>query len=536
MDMAQSFQVAPPDSFVFTKPNEWPKWIRRFERYLLASGLDGKPDAMQVNALVYAIADEADDIMAGFGLTEEEREVYQTVKTKFDEHFVVRRSTLFERAKFNRRCQEEGENVDRYITSLFCLAEHCEYGALHDEMIRDRIVVGIVDSSLSLKLQLDSKLTLKKPIDAARQSEAAKREQAQMRNFLPKATNVDFVKAKRQSRSHPMKPKMAAKPQSTNRKCNFCGRSPAKRRCVQPEKQRASTVAKSVILVSCVDQRSPLMRSPKHPDPEVAFLGEVTKNDDPWTSTVVMEAMGTQCRADICFKLDTGADVTVISQSDYRRAGSPSLDASTKRLLGANDNVLQTLGKFNGRQGGAVVDEDIYIISGQRRSLLSRRAGETLNLVKLVAVDSVETADYYKDKNPTLFGGFGRKYGGDYSIQLREDAVPFALSTPQRVSIPLMGAVKRELQGMEDLQVIRRVDTPTDWCAGIVVVTNAGVVASSIESAEKETNKVRICVDLTKLNESVMREKHDLPSVDQTRGRLAGAKVFTKLDANSGFW
>ena len=94
--MAQSCQVARPDSFVFTKPNEWPKWIRRFERYRLASGLDGKPDAMQVNALVYTMGDEASDIMAGFGLTEEEREVYQTVKTKFYEHFVVRRNTIFE--------------------------------------------------------------------------------------------------------------------------------------------------------------------------------------------------------------------------------------------------------------------------------------------------------------------------------------------------------------------------------------------------------------------------------------------------------
>ena len=130
---------------------------------------------MQVNALVYAMGDEADDMMAGFGLTEEEREVHPTVNTKFDEHFVVRRNTIFERAKFNRRYQEEGENVDSYNTSLFCLAEHCEYGALHDEMIRDRIVVGIVDSALSLKLQLDAKLTLKKAIDAARQSEAAAR-------------------------------------------------------------------------------------------------------------------------------------------------------------------------------------------------------------------------------------------------------------------------------------------------------------------------------------------------------------------------
>ena len=233
--------------------------------------------------------------------------------------------------------------------------------------------------------------------------------------------------------------------------------------------------------------------------------------------------------------------MTVISQTDYRRAGSPSLDASTKRLVtvGANDNVLQALGKFNGRlsQGGAVVDEDIYVISGQRRSLLSRRACDTMNLVKLVAVDSVETADYYKDNNQKLFGGLGRMSGGDYSIQLREDAVPFALSTPRRVSIPLMDVVKRELQQrMEDLQVIRRVDTPSDWCAGMVVVAKPRVVASTVEGEEKETHKVRIWVDLTKLNESVMREKHDLPSVDQTLGRLAGANMFTKLDANSGFW
>ena len=98
------------------------------------------------------------------------------------------------------------------------------------------------------------------------------------------------------------------------------GHQHIKRRCVQHEKQRASTVAKSVIFVSCVDRRSPSVGAiSKHPDPGVAFLGEVTKNDDPWTSTVAMEPMGTQCRAEVCFKLDTGADVTVISQSDYRR-------------------------------------------------------------------------------------------------------------------------------------------------------------------------------------------------------------------------
>ena len=34
--------------------------------------------------------------------------------------------------------------MDAFITDLHTLAQHCSYGALHDEMIRDHIVVGIV--------------------------------------------------------------------------------------------------------------------------------------------------------------------------------------------------------------------------------------------------------------------------------------------------------------------------------------------------------------------------------------------------------
>jgi len=42
------------------------------------------------------------------------------------------------------------------------LVEHCSYGNLHDEMIRDRLVVGIKDAKLSEKLQLDPDLTFEK--------------------------------------------------------------------------------------------------------------------------------------------------------------------------------------------------------------------------------------------------------------------------------------------------------------------------------------------------------------------------------------
>jgi hypothetical protein len=52
----------------------------------------------------------------------------------------------------------------------------------------------------------------------------------------------------------------------------------------------------------------------------------------------------------------------------------------------------------------------------------------------------------------------------------------------------------------------------------------------------KSNGRVRICVDLTKLNTSVKRERHPLPPVEQVLAQLAEGKVFSKLDANSGFW
>ncbi|KAL1256519.1 hypothetical protein QQF64_012064 [Cirrhinus molitorella] len=99
---------------------------------------------------------------------------------------------------------------------------------------------------------------------------------------------------------------------------------------------------------------------------------------------------------------------------------------------------------------------------------------------------------------------------------------PISFITPRRIPLPHMPKVKNELQWMERLGVISRVEEPTEWCAGIVVVP-------------KKSGDPRICVDLTKLNESVRREKYILPSAEQTLGLLAGASVFSKLNANMGF-
>ena len=90
--------------------------------------------------------------------------IYRVVKDKFESHFVPRRNVVFGRVKFNQRRQEDGETVDAFIMDLYRLDEFCDYKVLQDELIRDRIVVGIRDSHLSEKLQMDPNLTLKKAI------------------------------------------------------------------------------------------------------------------------------------------------------------------------------------------------------------------------------------------------------------------------------------------------------------------------------------------------------------------------------------
>ena len=95
-----NFQVSPLDKFSF-KPEDWLKWIQRFERFHKATGLDERGGENQVNTLIYTMGEQADNIFILFELTTEEEKNYEEVKEKFENHFIVKRNVIFERAKFN---------------------------------------------------------------------------------------------------------------------------------------------------------------------------------------------------------------------------------------------------------------------------------------------------------------------------------------------------------------------------------------------------------------------------------------------------
>ena len=154
--------LMPPSTFSFKNTEECPKWKRQFEQYCQAAGLSGESEERQVSTLLYCLSEDAEDVLDTTRISAEDKKKYTKVIEVFDAHFKVLKRIIFECTRFNKRSQTPGESVDHFITELHQLAEHCKFGNMRDELIRDCLVVGIRDNLLSERLQMESELTLDK--------------------------------------------------------------------------------------------------------------------------------------------------------------------------------------------------------------------------------------------------------------------------------------------------------------------------------------------------------------------------------------
>ena len=221
------------------------------------------------------------------------------------------------------------------------------------------------------------------------------------------------------------------------------------------------------------------------------------------------------------FKVDTGAEVTAITPSTYNLISTPKLDKPLKSLRGPGRKPLSSMGMMEVR----LSHEDrhcrqlVYVIQDLEQNLLGLPAIRELHILSFLQEVTFPQENIISSY-PKVFSG---TLQGDFHIHLKPDATPFVLHTPRNAPLRMRLKVKAELECMESLGVISKVTAPTPWCAGMVAVP-------------KPDGSVRICVDLRPLNASVLREVHPLPTVDSILAQLSGARVFSKLDANSGFW
>ena len=106
-------------------------------------------------------------------------------------------------------------------------------------------------------------------------------------------------------------------------------------------------------------------------------------------------------------------------------------------------------------------------------------------------------------------------------IRLKEDAEPH-VDRPRKCNINLKPKIEAELKQMEDTGIIRKVREHTDWCSSIVYST-------------KRDGSLRICLDPKRLNETIKRCPHKMPTLEEINLAFVGAKHFSKLDAKAGY-
>lgn len=89
------------------------------------------------------------------------------------EHYHPRPSTLVMQFRFNSCYQQQGEKLASFVARMRQLTEFCEFGGTLDEMLRDRLVCGVMDERIQRRLLTEVSLTFDKAYKIAQACESA---------------------------------------------------------------------------------------------------------------------------------------------------------------------------------------------------------------------------------------------------------------------------------------------------------------------------------------------------------------------------
>ncbi|XP_048252587.1 uncharacterized protein K02A2.6-like [Haliotis rufescens] len=229
-------------------------------------------------------------------------------------------------------------------------------------------------------------------------------------------------------------------------------------------------------------------------------------------------------------KIDTGAQVNAMSERDFLKVCkfAGPLEKPDTRLYGYGQKWLKIAGMtyLDCSYRNVSVRLKFYIVQEEAPSVLGLRACEDLNLIKVLLnierlITDASSSEKILRMFPDIFQGLGC-LEDKYSIQLDPEVKP-VVHAPRKVPIALHEKVQVELQRMEDLGVIMKVEEPTEWVNSMVVVPKA-------------SGEIRLCLDPADLNKAIQREHYRMPTIQDVTSKIADHKYFTVLDAKSSYW
>lgn len=543
-------------SFEGNLKENWRKWRQRFELYLKASGLDTKPAERQVAVLLHVIGDEALDRFDTFGLTDDEKKVLQNVIDAFENFCTPKANESVDRHIFFTRKQQPGESFSSFITDLRKLSSVCGFGALRDSLIKDSVICGVLDQDLKTRLLREDDLDLEKCMNICK---AAELSQTQLKtleaeakvNLIKASTNKNQPKQKKKGKqpsstqpcqqmaaqqsqqpsSKQQYQQMAAQ-QSHRKPCHRCNKFHPMNQCPAWGKKCSNCGKMNHFAQVCKNQSINFIQNQNETfEVESLFIGNIylSQQNEDWCETIQID---NQYKVNV--KLDTGAHRNVISLDNLKKVctDEPELKKFSAILKAYGGSQIPVLGKcfltckFENRLPSIL---EFVVVDGNSNvpTVIGSPSLKKLKLVQRVNVieEKQEKSNLKSElvkKHKKVFSGTGCIKDFEYDIKLKEDAEPKVLPC-RKVPIALMNPLKQELDKMESLGIIEKVQGPSDWVNQFVIV-------------RKPDGSLRICLDPTYLNQNIKREHFKIPSFEELCSRMPGAKVFTTLDADKAFW
>ena len=150
---------------------DWPQYVEQLGQFFIANDITGaKKQAVFLVAMGPTTFKVLQSLIAP---AKPEEKSYEDLVKALTEYFKPTLSDTVQRFKFHGRIRQLDESVAAYVVELRSIAEHCNFGASLQAMLRDQLVCGINNKAVQRQLLSESPFTFEKALSLAQGLETA---------------------------------------------------------------------------------------------------------------------------------------------------------------------------------------------------------------------------------------------------------------------------------------------------------------------------------------------------------------------------